>query len=152
MNKLTFLFFSALVFPLTMIAQTWDDAKYKAIEASIVAPTFADAEFDITATGITTASTPNEIQTAINATIDKCSEAGGGKVIIPPGTWKTGAITLKSNVNLVVKAGATLLFAYDPYLYPLVKTRWEGLDIMNYSPCIYAYQAKNVAITGDGSR
>ena len=150
MNKLTFLFFSALVFPLTMIAQTWDDAKYKAIEASIVAPTFADAEFDITATGITTASTPNEIQTAINATIDKCSEAGGGKVIIPPGTWKTGAITLKSNVNLVVKAGATLLFAYDPYLYPLVKTRWEGLDIMNYSPCIYAYQAKNVAITGDG--
>ena len=150
MNKLTFLFFSALVFPLTIIAQTWDDAKYKAIEASIVAPTFADAEFDITATGITTASTPNEIQTAINATIDKCSEAGGGKVIIPPGTWKTGAITLKSNVNLVVKAGATLLFAYDPYLYPLVKTRWEGLDIMNYSPCIYAYQAKNVAITGDG--
>ena len=150
MNKLTFLFFSALVFPLTIIAQTWDDAKYKAIEASIVAPTFADAEFDITATGITTASTPNEIQTAINATIDKCSEAGGGKVIIPPGTWKTGAITLKSNVNLVVKAGATLLFAYDPYLYPLVKTRWEGLDIMNYSPCIYAHQAKNVAITGDG--
>ena len=150
MNKLTFLFFSALVFPLTMMAQAWDDAKYKAIEASIVAPQFADAEFDITATGITTASTPKEIQTAINSTIDKCSEAGGGKVIIPPGTWKTGAITLKSNVNLVVKAGATLLFAYDPFLYPLVKTRWEGLDIMNYSPCIYAYQAKNVAITGDG--
>ena len=150
MNKLTFLFFSALVFPLTMMAQAWDDAKYKAIEASIVAPQFADAEFDITATGITTASTPKEIQTAINSTIDKCSEAGGGKVIIPPGTWNTGAITLKSNVNLVVKAGATLLFAYDPFLYPLVKTRWEGLDIMNYSPCIYAYQAKNVAITGDG--
>ena len=69
MNKLTFLFFSALVFPLTIIAQTWDDAKYKAIEASIVAPTFADAEFDITATGITTASTPNEIQTAICASL-----------------------------------------------------------------------------------
>ena len=150
MNKLTFLLFSVLVFPLTIMAQTWDDAKYKAIEASIVAPTFPDAEFDITATGITTASTPKEIQTAINATIDKCSEAGGGKVIVPPGTWKTGAITLKSNVNLVVQAGATLQFAYDPYLYPLVKTRWEGLDIMNYSPCIYAYQAKNVAVTGDG--
>ena len=150
MNKLTFLFFSTLVFPLTIMAQAWDDAKYKAIEASIVAPQFADAEFDITATGITTDATPKEIQTAINNTITKCSEAGGGKVIIPPGTWKTGAITLKSDVNLVVKAGATLLFAYDPFLYPLVKTRWEGLDIMNYSPCIYAYQAKNVAITGDG--
>jgi polygalacturonase/rhamnogalacturonyl hydrolase YesR len=150
MKKLTFLLFSTLVFPLTIMAQAWDDAKYKAIEASIVAPQFADAEFDITATGITTDATPKEIQTAINSTITKCSEAGGGKVIIPPGTWKTGAITLKSNVNLVVKAGATLLFAYDPFLYPLVKTRWEGLDIMNYSPCIYAYQAKNVAITGDG--
>lgn len=150
MKKLTFLLFSTLVFPLTIMAQAWDDAKYKAIEASIIAPQFADAEFDITSTGITTDATPKEIQTAINNTITKCSEAGGGKVIIPPGTWKTGAITLKSNVNLVVKAGATLLFAYDPFLYPLVKTRWEGLDIMNYSPCIYAYQAKNVAITGDG--
>ena len=49
MNKLTFWLFSALVFPLTMMAQTWDDAKYKAIEASIVAPKFADKEFDITA-------------------------------------------------------------------------------------------------------
>ena len=133
------------------MAQTWDDAKYKAIEASIVAPKFADKEFSITSAGVTTASSPKEIQAAINSTIAKCSEAGGGKVIIPAGTWKTGAITLKSNVNLVVKAGATLLFTYDPYLYPLVKTRWEGLDIMNYSPCIYSYQAKNVAITGDGT-
>ena len=150
MNKLTFWVLSFLVLPLSMMAQTWDDAKYKAIEAKIVAPKFADAEFDITASGVTTASSAKEIQTAINDAITQCSEAGGGKVIIPPGTWNTGAITLKSNVNLVVKAGATLLFAYDPYLYPLVKTRWEGLDIMNYSPCIYAYQAKNVAITGDG--
>lgn len=150
MNKLTFWVFSFLVLPLTLMAQTWDDAKYKAIEASIVAPKFADKEFDITASGVTTASTAKEIQAAINDAITQCSEAGGGKVIIPPGTWNTGAITLKSNVNLVIKAGATLLFAYDPYLYPLVKTRWEGLDIMNYSPCIYAYQAKNVAITGDG--
>lgn len=150
MNKLTFVLISLLVFPLTIFAQTWDEEKYKAIEASIVAPKFADAEFDITTFGVTTASTAKEVQTAINDAITKCSEAGGGKVIVPPGVWNTGAITLKDNVNLVVKAGATLLFAYDPYLYPLVKTRWEGLDIMNYSPCIYAYQAKNVAVSGDG--
>ena len=89
MNKLTFWLFSALVFPLTLMAQTWDDTKYKAIEASIVAPKFADREFSITSAGVTTASSPKEIQAAINSTIAKCSEAGGGKVIIPAGTWKT---------------------------------------------------------------
>ena len=63
MNKLTFLVFSALVFPLALMAQTWDDAKYKAIEAKIVAPKFADKEYDITASGITTASSAKEVQT-----------------------------------------------------------------------------------------
>ena len=43
MNKLTFWVLSFLVLPLSMMAQTWDDAKYKAIEAKIVAPKFADA-------------------------------------------------------------------------------------------------------------
>lgn len=150
MNKLTFLLISLFFLPLAVMAEGWDDEKYKAIEASIKDPKFADAEFDITNYGASTSATAKDNQTAINEAIAKCSEAGGGKVIVPPGTWNTGAITLKDNVNLVVKAGATILFTYDPYLYPLVKTRWEGLDIMNYSPCIYAYQAKNVAITGDG--
>ncbi len=54
-------------------------------------------------------------------------------------------------MNLVVEKDATLLFAFEPELYPLVPTRWEGLDCTNLSPCIYAYKAKNVGLTGEGT-
>ena len=71
--------------------------------------------------------------------------------MVPEGLWNTGAITLLSNVNLVVEKGATLLFAFDLNLYPIVKTRWEGMDCMNYQPCVYAYEAQNIAISGQGT-
>lgn len=76
---------------------------------------------------------------------------GGGRVVIPAGTWHTGALRLLSHVNLVVSKGATLCFVFDTKLYPLVKTSWEGLECWNYSPCIYAYQATDIAITGEGT-
>jgi polygalacturonase len=58
---------------------------------------------------------------------------------------------LKSNVNLHLSDGAVLLFSPDPRDYlPAVFTSWEGLECYNYSPLIYAFKAKNVAITGKG--
>lgn len=151
MKKINILLLCLLLMPLSLMAQGWDEAKYKAIEASIVAPTFADKVFPITKYGAKTTASAKQNQQSINKAIAACSKAGGGKVIVPEGTWNTGAIRLKDNVNLVVEKGATILFAYDPSLYPLVKTRWEGLDLMNYSPCIYAYQAKNIAVSGEGT-
>ncbi len=47
-------------------------------------------------------------------------------MIVPKGTWNTGAIEMKSHVNLVLEEGATLKFAFDTNLYPLVRTSWEG--------------------------
>ena len=129
----------------------WDDALYKQIENSIVAPTFAEKSYRVTNYGASTKASAKENQKAINRAIEICSKAGGGKVIIPEGTYLTGAIRMLSDVNLEIQQGATLLFAYEPKLYPLVKTRWEGLDIINYSPCIYAYQAENIAISGNGT-
>ena len=76
---------------------------------------------------------------------------GGGRVVIPAGTWHTGALRLLSHVNLVVSKGATLCFVFDTKLYPLVKTSWEELECWNYSPCIYAYQTTDIAITGEGT-
>jgi polygalacturonase len=88
---------------------------------------------------------------AINSAIEKCSEAGGGVVLVPKGTWLTGPVTLKSNVNLHLANGATLLFSTDSTLYtPSVLTRWEGIDCYNTHPLIYAIEAKNIAITGKG--
>ena len=73
-------------------------------------------------------------------------------MIIPAGEkFLTGAITLKDGVNLVVEEGAILEFAFQPELYPIVETSWEGLECFNLSPCIYAFKAKDIAITGKGT-
>ncbi len=121
---------------------------YPAIEAKIVAPTFPEATFDIRDYGAKQEVASHD---AINAAIKACSEAGGGHVIVPEGTWLTGAITLLSNVDLHLEDGATLLFSDDLDHYPLVRTRWEGMDCINYSPMIYAYQQENIAVTGLGT-
>lgn len=88
---------------------------------------------------------------AFRRAIEACHRAGGGRVVVPAGRFFTGAIHLKSNVNLHVSEGATLLFSTDPTDYPIVFTRWEGVELLNYSPLIYAFEQENIAITGAGT-
>ncbi len=88
---------------------------------------------------------------AIAKAIDKANALGGGVVIIPEGEWLTGKIHFKSNVNLHLDKGAVLLFSENPNDYlPAVHSTWEGMECYNYSPLIYAYECKNIAITGEG--
>lgn len=88
---------------------------------------------------------------AIEQAINKANQIGGGIVIIPAGEWKTGKVHFKSNVNLHLEKGAILSFSGNPEDYlPAVHTTWEGMECYNYSPLIYAYQCKNIAITGQG--
>ena len=88
---------------------------------------------------------------AVAKAISAAGESGGGIVVIPPGEWLTAQVHLKSNVNLHLMKGAVLLFSDNPSDYlPAVHSTWEGLECYNYSPLIYAYQCKNVAITGEG--
>ncbi|HXS00701.1 MAG TPA: glycoside hydrolase family 28 protein [Pyrinomonadaceae bacterium] len=89
---------------------------------------------------------------AFRNAINQCSKAGGGKVVVPAGTYLTGAIHLKSNVNLEVSEGATIKFSTNPKDYlPVVFSRWEGTELFNYSPFIYAFEQQNIAITGKGT-
>ena len=140
----------ALLLPVCSYAAGWDDTEYKRIEQSIQQPKLSEKVYAITSYGAKTTASAAQNQKAINRTISLASKKGG-KVVIPAGTWNTGAIELKSGVNLVIEEGATLRFAFEPKLYPLVRTSWEGLACWNYSPCIYAYQAKDIAITGKGT-
>ncbi len=72
-------------------------------------------------------------------------------MVVPRGVFLTGAIHLENNVDLHVSEGATLLFSTDPMDYmPLVYTRFESTECMNYSPFIYAFEKQNVGITGGG--
>jgi polygalacturonase len=89
---------------------------------------------------------------ALARAIAAAHEAGGGTVVVPPGTWPTGPVHFRSNVNLHLQEGATLLFSSNPGDYlPAVSTSWEGLECMNYSPLVYAYDCENVAISGKGT-
>jgi polygalacturonase len=125
-------------------------ARAAGIAARVRAPSFPNRVFSILDHGAkgdgTTKSTA-----AIAQAIQACAEAGGGRVLVPAGRFLTGAIHLKSNVELHVAEGATLLFSTDPADYPIVFTRWEGMELMNYSPLVYAYKQKNIALTGVGT-
>ncbi len=73
-------------------------------------------------------------------------------MVVPPGVFLTGPIHLKSHVNLHVSAGATIRFSRDPERYlPVVLTRWEGVELMGYSPLVYAFEQQDIAITGEGT-
>ena len=151
-KKLLVLWMCSLLAPIITVAQGWDEVKYKQIEQSIRVPQFAEKAYPITKFGAKTTNPAAQNQKAIQKAIDACSKKGGGKVIIPAGEkFLTGAITLKDGVNLVVEEGATLEFVFQPELYPIVETSWEGLECFNLSPCIYAFKAKDIAITGKGT-
>ncbi|TPG38504.1 glycoside hydrolase family 28 protein [Flavobacterium pectinovorum] len=88
---------------------------------------------------------------AFEKAIKTCAENGGGKVLVPNGKYLTGPIHLESNVNLHLDDQAEILFSIDSKEYPLVHTSFEGTELMNHSPLIYAKNKTNVAITGKGT-
>lgn len=107
---------------------------------------------------------------AIYAAIQDISSSGGGTVVVPAVDGKvfyTSAIHLEDNVNLCIEKDAVLKFTTDTSLYQgdlmkeiygntvddkgLTLTRFESVELMNYSPFIYAYGKKNIAVTGEGT-
>lgn len=129
-------------------ADPW--AALPGILARIRPPTFPARDFDVTRHGARSDGT--DATAAFAKAIAACVKAGGGRVVVPPGQFLTGPIRLRSNVNLHVSKGATVRFSRDPKAYlPAVLTRWEGVELMNYSPLVYALDQENIAITGEGT-
>jgi polygalacturonase len=111
-------------------------------------PTFPAYELSITERG---ARSGAKVTQQIQATIDEVSRHGGGTALIPAGQWHTGRISLKSNVNLHLAAGAELYFSGEVEDYrPAVFTRTEGVEVMSLGACIYANGQQNIAVTGKG--
>ena len=88
----------------------------------------------------------------INSTIERLAGEGGGTLFFPAGRYLTGPIRLKSNITLELEAGATLLFStnFDDYL-PFVEVRHEGVMMKSFCPLIYATDAENITIKGEGT-
>lgn len=127
-----------------------DWAGADAILARIVPPVFPSAVFAITDHG---AKHGEPAQAAVQAAIDACAAAGGGRVLVPSGTWRiNAALHLRSDVELHLDKGATLKFGKPGEIdLPMVLTRWEGTECWNFSPLIYARGCRNIAITGEGT-
>ncbi|HTV43395.1 MAG TPA: glycoside hydrolase family 28 protein [Candidatus Sulfotelmatobacter sp.] len=135
--------------PVDQAANAW--AQVPAILAHIKPPKFPRREVSVAKYGAI-GDGVTDCTEAFRKTIDACSAAGGGVVVVPNGIWLTGAIHLKSNVDLDVKKGATIRFSADPKQYlPPVFARYEGTEVMNYSPLVYAFEQTNIAVTGEGT-
>ncbi|OIJ14702.1 glycoside hydrolase [Anaerobacillus alkalilacustris] len=116
---------------------------------SVVLPEIPDREFylpDFGAVGDGVLECTNAFKQAIEA----CSNAGGGKVIVPAGIWLTGPILLKSKLNLHLEKGATVLFTRDYDKYPLILSSFEGEEIVRCQSPLDGENLEHVAITGEG--
>lgn len=94
----------------------------------------------------------NTLETAdIQSAIDRAASAGGGVVTIAAGVHRTGALRLRSFVELHLESGARLEFVPDPALYPVIDASWEGAPARIHQPCIFADGEEGVAVTGLGT-
>ena len=87
---------------------------------------------------------------AIQATIDRCAADGGGMVVVPAGTFRTGAIFFKQGVNLLVEKDGVLKGTSNPDDYPQVKTRWEGTEREWISALVNFFDLTDLSLSGEG--
>lgn len=102
---------------------------------------------DFGAVGDGTAKNTDAFASAVKALADR----GGGHLIVPPGIWYTGPIALESNIDLHLENGALILFSDDLSDYPLVRTSFEGLDMIRCQSPLSATGKENISITGAGT-
>ncbi len=87
---------------------------------------------------------------AFEAAIADVTRNGGGRVIVPPGLWRTGPIVLRSRLELHLERGALIQFSDNRDDYPLIETSYEGRTEWRCQPPISGRDLEHVAITGEG--
>lgn len=154
-NQLLLAFFSLLLISCGVNKQkkVADNEPWKAMQRvinSVKTPTFSSKNYKIADYGAKADGIFDNTKAFMDA-IQTCSKNGGGTVVVPSGKYYTGPIHLENDVNLHLEEGAEILFSTNPKDYPIVHTSFEGTELMNYSPLIYAYKKHNVAVTGKGT-
>jgi exo-poly-alpha-galacturonosidase len=88
---------------------------------------------------------------AIQETVDQCAAAGGGVLIVPAGTFLSGAIFLKQGVDLQIEKDGVLKAVVDRSVFPEVDTRWEGEERRWICAFINAFDMNGLDLTGPGT-
>ena len=124
----------------------------EAVLSRIKAPEFRAVDYPATDFGAV-ADGVTDCRAAINEAITRCSDEGGGRVVLPAGKlFCKGSINIKSNVNLYLPEGCEVLFSPEPKDYlPAELTVWEGTMLYNYASPVRSDHCSNIAITGSGT-
>ena len=110
------------------------------------APTrFVISDFGAVADGKSVSTKP------IQAAIDKCAASGGGVVVVPKGTFLTGAIFLRQGANLNIEKDGVLKGTTNIDDYPQISTRWEGVEQQWTSALVNAEGITGLEISGEGT-
>jgi polygalacturonase len=126
----------------------WDCAD--AILNRIVVPRFPDRSFSVMDYGADATNTRDSWE-AFKKAVAACKAAGGGSVLVPPGTYQLhGPIQFEDNMCLR-NEGTISFFAGEQSNYaPEVLVRYQGIECYNYSPPLYARGRRNIGIAGKG--
>lgn len=129
------------------LKKVWDKQQLPTFTVSN--PDIPSKQFDITEYGAIGNGIHNNTE-AFKKTIEACTKAGGGKVIVPAGIWLTGPIQLQSKINLHVKSGALVQFTCNFNDYPLIMSSFEGKETVRCQSPIDGEGLEDIAITGKG--
>jgi polygalacturonase len=88
---------------------------------------------------------------AIQAAIDQCAAAGGGVIVVPKGTFISGALYFKQGVNLLVEKDAVLKSTATMADFRPIYTRWEGIERYWTSAFLNFINVKDVVVSGEGT-
>ncbi|GAB4170156.1 MAG: glycoside hydrolase family 28 protein [Terrimicrobiaceae bacterium] len=95
---------------------------------------------------------PSPCTFALQAAVDAAHAEGGGRVVIPPGEFRTGSIELKSGVEIHLCHGAKLLGSPSIADYPALPAPFKVPLRDNYAwkALFHAKDARDIALTGTG--
>lgn len=127
-----------------IVPEAWPSVNQNIELPSIPNRTFVITDFGAAGDGVT------DNTEAFRLSIEACHQAGGGKVVIPPGVWSTGPIVLKSRINLHAEAGALISFSQCRDDYPLIYSTFEGLKTYRCQSPLDGEGLEDIAITGQG--
>ena len=97
--------------------------------------------------------TGKNLTRALQNAIDDLSESGGGRLCLSAGVWRSGALQLRSGVELHLETPETILQFINTEIeenYPVVYSHWEATPCYNYSALLYAKDAHDIAVSGPG--
>ena len=132
------------------VAQTFGAGNITVPQVTVILPVIPSATFDITNYGAVNSSTIDNTS-AIQQTINACSAAGGGTVNFPSGTYLSGPISMKSNINLQLSGGAILrILPYGSGNGTVSGTYPNSGTLNDYTDFIYGKNLSNIEISGTG--